>query len=248
MAQPLSIAMLGSPVNEGSSGPVRGQLNAILKSNTVSRYCVPNEFICSEIGRFLGLPIPPCGICYIKPKTKDDPAHWFASLNFNLTGVDLPPIDVNQCCSLCSFEAVGVVLFDILIGNCDRHENNLSLDLSRPIPQLSVFDHDRALFGGGIDSGQSRLERDIEDFIVGYHCLIGAIENDDHFAAWCERIEGLPNYLIDQVCTATVPLELISASEANTAKRFLKQRKSKLKDLIYSNKGDFAGIKSWHLI
>jgi hypothetical protein len=149
------------------------------------------------------------------------------------------------------FESVGIVLFDILIANGDRHRGNLNLDNSQNPPRLTVFDHSHALFGSVNGSGHSRLitlgdKLGIND--GNRHCLLDAIKNDSHFREWLGRISSLPNYLIDGACDATVPLGMITALEARTAKDFLKRRKNEIETLISANKVEFTSISQWSLV
>ena len=41
----------------------------------------------------------------------------------------------------------GIVLFDVLIANCDRHDDNLVVDNDIAPREIYVYDHDIALFG-----------------------------------------------------------------------------------------------------
>jgi len=199
-----------------------------------------------RLGQFLGLPIPACGLVY---KAGQKPEHYFASLNFNLSSSQLPPIDANSCGALS--DGTGVILFDILIANDDRHRANLSLDSSTQPPQLTVFDHSHALFGHANGVGRDRLIalRENLGIIDGTrrHCLLGTINNDQFFKEWIDRINGLPDYLIDQVCEATVPLNMISGAEAAEAKAFLKYRKAEISKIIERNKAEFTAIPQWSL-
>jgi hypothetical protein len=87
---------------------------------------VPNELICAEIGRFLCLPVSPEGIIHAPNVTPED---WFASLDFNLTGTALPPVDTAACVASLPDPSAGLLLFDILIANCDRHRGSFAVDL-----------------------------------------------------------------------------------------------------------------------
>ncbi|MGB7746261.1 MAG: hypothetical protein WBN75_03135 [Verrucomicrobiia bacterium] len=104
MIKALSIIMAGlfsivsiaesRDANDGDHLSYNGLLKAKAKNNEKSKYCISNEFICAELGRFIGLPIPPCGIVY----AKEHPIkHWFASLNFNLSADDLPVVESQKC-------------------------------------------------------------------------------------------------------------------------------------------------------
>lgn len=246
MANQYSIATIGGSAAHTATAPMHGQLHAVLKNSKSLKYCIPNEYICAELGRFLGLPIPPGGICV---KKGHDPEVWYASLNFNLSATALPPVDPNICVTELPLESTGLILFDILIGNDDRHRNNLSLDLSNPSAKvLSVFDHSHAFFGPTNGKGIDRLARNKNLLSIGGHCLLKAIRKDDHFAEWIERIKALPNYLIDQVCNVTVPYGMITSAEAAAAKDFLKHRRTEIENIIKANKSEFAGISTWRLL
>jgi hypothetical protein len=105
-----TVSTVGATATTTACRPTFGKLEAYLKDSKAMIYTVPNEHICGEIGRFLGLPIPPGGLCY---KQGHDPEHFFASLNFNLTAAMLPPIDPADCVRSLAFESTGIVLFDI---------------------------------------------------------------------------------------------------------------------------------------
>jgi hypothetical protein len=244
-----NVSAVGTTAANTACRPTAGNLEAFLKNSKVLLYCVPNEHICAEIGRFLGLPIPPSGLVY---KQGNDPEHFFASLNFNLCKSQLPPIDPARCAAELEFETAGVILFDILIANNDRHQNNLSVDTSQNPPKLTVFDHSHALFGDTNGVGRTRLITLREKLGIieqgRRHCLLSAIKRDFFFREWIDRIKGLPNYLIDQACDATVPLNMITAGEALAAKDFLKYRKSEIETIIKAHKLEFTAISQWSLL
>lgn len=242
-----SIATVGATAANTACRPSRGKVDAYLKDSKTLKYTVSNEYICAELGRFIGLPIPPSGLCY---KQGHDPEHFFASLNFNLCNSVLPPIDPADCVRHLGFESAGVVLFDMLIANGDRHRNNINLDTSQTPPRLTVFDHGHALFGSVNGGGSARLNNLRDNFVIvspRRHCLLDSINNDGHFGEWIDRIRNLPNYLIDNACDATVPLGMITAAEAAAAKAFLKHRKSEIKSLVNANRPEFRAITQWSL-
>lgn len=245
MAKLYSTLKIGAAVGKGALQSRHGELHAIMKNSEVLKYCVPNEFICAEIGRFLGLPVPPCGLMYIQGHV---PEHWFASLNFNLTATNLPPVDPGMCVKEVEDEVTGLVLFDVLIANDDRHRDNLYLDTSQKPPRLSIFDHSHALFGAKNGEGQKRLNDQKDKLAVGTHCLLEHLSSNKFFRKWYDRINGLPKYLIDDACDSTVPLGMISAAEAEAAKVFLTHRKASIEELVKANKPEFKGIQQWDLM
>jgi hypothetical protein len=275
MAGLFSLLAIGSRVaGNGVLYSYHASLRSIAKNNEVLKYCISNEFICAEIGRFIGLPIPPCGIGYAQDHAVK---HWFASLNFNLTADDLPPVDPEQCVSVLPDLSTGLILFDIWIANPDRHRKNLSVDLAEKPPHMSIFDHSHALFGNTNGEGARRLN-DLKDKLVisdgtvvgqnqqaqgvvisppylgilggtgqNRHCLLDSLKTDDYFSKWYDRISSVPDYLIDDVCGGTVDLDMITALEASTAKAFLIDRRNNVRKLVNSNQSEFSGISQWRL-
>jgi len=236
----------------GVAGAMQVTVSAVAKTNSdEAPYCVPNEVICAELGRFLRLPIPPCGIVR-QPQVPG--AHWFASMDFNLTGNSLPPVDPQRCVKELPHECAGLLLFDVLVGNCDRHRRNFAVDFSTSLPQMSVFDHSHALFGYvpgkavdrlvglrnrlGISGGvQTRGNR---------HCLLDVVSTDDYFGEWIGRLAALPNYLIDGLCNDATETG-VSTAEAEEAARFLKHRRASMRSIIKDSQAEFRGIKTWSL-
>jgi hypothetical protein len=90
----------------------------------------------------------------------------------------------------CQKLAVGVLLFDVLIANPDRHAMNVHLDASRKPYRMSIFDHSHALFGyenGKADERLSALKDSLGisgGTVTGQnrHCLLNAIPNDYFFS------------------------------------------------------------------
>ncbi|SPE45379.1 hypothetical protein SBA7_80016 [Candidatus Sulfotelmatobacter sp. SbA7] len=239
--------LLGLGVGDGR----HVSLSAVAKSNSPNTpYCVANEVICAEIGRFLGLPIPPAGVIYAPNGTQ----LFYASLDFNLAGNDLPPVNVTKCVKLLPKESAGVLLFDMLIANSDRHGQNFSVDfLSRP-PKMNVFDHGHAMFGKDTGKGGARLHKLRDRLAVSggsltqgnRHSLIDQIDSDVHFGYWLDRMKQIPDFFIEDLCQEVVGLGC-DEKEAEMAISFLKYRRAKLGQIIQANKNEFPRIRSWRL-
>ena len=214
------IIQFGQQLGVGVAGSTYAEISAVAKCNTGPvPYCLPNELICTEVARFLCLPVPPAGIIHAPNAAA---THWFASLDFNLTGNALPPVDPAACYARLPDLATGVVLFDILVANPDRNRGNLSMDTSVSPPQMNIFDHGHALFGSVAGQGQQRLQamRDLlglsgtptED---NQHCLLDVIAADTHFGKWMDRIGRLPDFYIEEVCRTSVGLGIDDAEAAD---------------------------------
>jgi hypothetical protein len=238
-------------VGSGVSQAWWAAVSAVVKTNTPTDapYCVPNELICGHLGRFLGLPIPPCGLL----SRRDNPTQpYFGTLNFNLDGDSLPPVDPAECASLLPDLSAGVLVFDIWVANGDRHEANLALDISSSPPQLSVFDHSHALFGRHLGQVQPRFDtlRDVLGIADGTdptgnrHCLLDAVTTDVHFPKWLDRIRLVPEYVIDDACRSAIGSG-IKPDEAWAGVQFLKYRQARLRDIITSHRDRFTAIRGW---
>jgi len=253
MAAFYTLARIGGPVGQGVMEAYNAQLNAVIKNSEALKYCIPNEFICAELGRAIGIPIPPCGIVYA-------PGHpvkyWFASLNFNLTSNPPPPVDGQACVNALPRLCAGIVLFDILTANPDRHRGNLYFDPSSKPPKMSVFDHSHALFGHVDGKGGERL-RELKNrlgisggTVTGQnrHCLLDKLNDDRDFGFWYKRIRAIPDHLIQDACRNTVEMKWITAHEANEAEKFLIYRRNNISGLVKLNKNEFTSIRTWSLI
>lgn len=242
------------PLNIGIAGGMHLTVAAVGKQNVDNApYCIPNEMICGELGRFLRLPVPPLGVV-----AEEGGEAWFASLNFNLTGNDLPPVKPSDCVRLLPSRSAGVLLFDIWIANLDRNRKNLALDLLATPPLMSVFDHGHALFGYAKDKGVERLAEHMDTLGISWktgeplesgrhrHCLLDAVNSDAHFDHWMKRIESTPNFYIEEVCRDALPYGM-SAAEGDAAAGFLKARRDNIRKLVNDNRAEFTAITQWSL-
>jgi len=245
---------IGDQLKIGVAGSRHLTIAAVGKQNMPGEpYCIPNEMICGALGRFLCLPVPPSGVM-----SKEDGESWFASLNFNLTGNDLPPVTPAECVSKLPSLSAGILLFDIWIANPDRHTKNLALDSFAKPPLMSVFDHGHALFGYAKDKGKERLAARESKNSLGIswkhedpiesgknrHCLLDVVNSDEHFNHWMERIELTPDFYIEEVCRDALPYGL-NIDECAAAIDFLKKRRATIRNLVDTNKSEFTAITKW---
>jgi hypothetical protein len=258
MAQPSTFYRMvtkGDQLGIGVAGSHFIRVSAVAKKPSPGKlpYCIPNELICGEIGRFLRLRIPPCAVV----RSSDPPREvWFASLDFTEAGDTPAPVGVKGCAACATKEpdlSTGLLCFDILIANPDRHGGNIAFDVYRRRPQLRIFDHSHALFGccgkgQGIDSLRS-----IGDAIAisgkapiggNRHCLLDHLATDEHLAKWEKRVRDLPGWFIDETCNGAIDLG-VTATEAQEAAAFIKRRRDNLRNIIDGNHAEFAAIRQW---
>ena len=265
------------------------ELSAVAKTNGANApYCIPNEFICGEIGRFLGLPIPPVGLMAFTgaaaaavaapalgppptggaaipgagaaPGARAAPgvpvtSVWFASLDFNFTGVNLPPVDPGRCAADLPGLSTGLILFDVLVANSDRHRGNLALDTSVTPPRMSIFDHSHALLGSQAGGGAQRL-LDLRDRLGisrgavtagNRQCLLDNLNTGVHLQGWVAKIKVIPDFFIDDVCTKVENLGA-SADEILAVKNFLKYRRTNIATILNSHQAEFTAIGHWETL
>lgn len=215
-----------------------------------SPFAIWNELICGEIGRFLRLPVPPFAMTQFDKEIGR--GRLFSSLDFACTRAKLPRVIPDLCVAQLEYLCAGVLAFDILIANEDRHDRNLVVDQVMQPRQMHVFDHDQALFGGCLVRGKERLIelRDRLGITGGTitggnrHVFIDLIKSYASLKAWCERIRAIPNWFIDSVCNEARSQGLVK-DLANRAAYFLKHRRDRIYDLIESHKEEFA-IGDWN--
>lgn len=249
------IESLGRHLGIGVAGSRYVYLSAVAKENGPNApYCIPNELICGELGRFLRLPVPPVGIV-----SQMGGSPMVASLDFNLTGNSLPPVNVNQCMRMLPTLSAGLLLFDIWIANCDRHEANFSIDTGTTPPQMSLFDHSHALFGYAAGQGEARLTALRDRLGISWttngpvdsgqhrHCMLDAIPADTDFPGWLARIESTPDFYIDDVCRDAMPYG-VTLAENQAAASFLKHRRDNLRNILATHRAEFTAITTWSLL
>ena len=248
------IETLGRQLGIGVAGSRYVFLSAVAKDNQVAPYCIPNELICGELGRFLRLPVPPVGIV-----SQANGGPLFASLDFNLAGNSLPPVNVANCVQVLPSLSAGLLLFDIWVANCDRHAENFSVNFLASPPQMNIFDHSHALFGYATGQGEARLTALLDRLGISWttnnpvdsgqhrHCLLDAVNVDDHFEFWLDRIQATPDFFIEEVCRDAQPYGL-TLQEVDAGICFLKSRRDNLKTIIKNHQAEFSAILSWSLL
>lgn len=238
-------------------GKANGSIPAKHKWNSEERpYCIANEYICSTLGQFIGLPVPPFAITYTDT---DQPSRFmFSSLNFNFNGRNLSPVIPENCLSSFPDICAGIIAFDVLIANADRHDENLAVDRMNQPQEISVFDHDCALFGAnfGIEPhGTERLKAMNGRLGISAgsvtggnrHCLLDSVASNDYFEDWAVRIHQITEGFIRRVCNHAQQYG-ITALESTEAAAFLIQRKWEIAGIMNRRKDEFPGILPWRTI
>lgn len=239
----------GAFIMEGADGRIDGFVSAWHRTNVAdySPYCIPNELICGKLGAFLGLPIPPFSITYFNQTPH------FSQLNFNPRSDELPPIEPEACAKALPRICTGILLFDVLVANDDRHDKNLAVDNITNPKQVMVYDHEQALFGGGGNlSGVPRLTELLDRLgmsggaVTGGNecCFLQTLNTVQYFDEWRGRIWDIPGWFIEITCDDAVGFG-ISQHEANEAKKFLIHRKTYLSRIIKDHATTIPLFNDW---
>ncbi|GAB5444845.1 MAG: hypothetical protein Fues2KO_51940 [Fuerstiella sp.] len=245
-------AVSGPGVDEAldKEGQFLGHLGAWHKSAWAgSKYCVPNEYIAAELGRFLRLPIPGFTIAYLP--TGD---YVFSSLHFNFNRSEqLPPIDASATWGELPILSTGIVLFDVLIANADRHVKNLVADDPSKPRMVEVFDHDQSLFGG-YDTlrGSDRLSALMNRLGISAgpvtkgnkHCFIDVMDASLFVDQWLGRIKSIPDWFIKDVCEKAGGYGL-TRTEVYDVIEFLRHRRDSMESILEDGLDEFPCLDSW---
>lgn len=231
-----------------------GSISARFRRNEVDYpFAAANELIAAEIGRFIRLPIPPFSI--VQTEVASSPM-MFATLDFNYEQDPLPRIDAQTCVSALPRICTGVLLFDILIANHDRHDENIAVDSNQKPKRMRVFDHEMALFGGFKDEakGVERLDKLWTRLGItsgpttggNAHCILKVIDTPKYFDEWIGRIGDIPDWFVREVCESSIGLG-VDKKQAKAAKEFLVYRKKNLTRIVEENRSEFEAIHEWKL-
>jgi hypothetical protein len=247
----ISIEKLSRAENEGLNDGRWLHHRSWAKSPESNPYLLANEWICGNIAWHLRLPVPPLAIMR---KSATSP-RYFASLDYGTRETTATDMKATTFCDRQLSFATGIILFDILIANPDRHEKNLKVNDRDNPTRFHIFDHERALFGHQKRKGRQRLEQ-FNTAKLGFsllkrndefHKLAIAISSDSHFWTWASRIEKIPEVFISELCDEAKDLG-VSVEEADMCEQFLCQRKNCIIDLVRKNMTFFANIKCWGIL
>lgn len=214
-------------------------------------YLLANEWIGSSLGWFLRLPIPPFALM----RKASTSVRYFASLDYGRKETTASDMIPRTLCKQLPRIATGIVLFDILIGNPDRHEGNVKVDDPNNPTSVELIDQEHALFGHAKDRGIQRLQ-----FISGklgfcrlpntcdVHKIGASLSTAAYFDFWVGRIESIPDGFIKDVVNEAKEIHLVGSDEADLCTDFLLQRKLAIRSIVRSNKAFFAAIGDWGVL
>ena len=148
--------------------------------------------------------------------------------------------------------SAGVLAFDILIANEDRHDKNLLVDKVMKPTAMHVYDHDQALIGGHLDHGAERFEKLKDRLGVTGSPVTGGnkqvfldhVEYSADLYDWVGRIHDIPDWFIVDICKESQRIGL-DRETAEGAVEFLRYRRTNLRQIIDNRRKDFPSISDW---
>jgi hypothetical protein len=235
--------VVGSPVGQGVGGARTADLGAVVKpALPEAPWTTVNEVIAAELGRRLGLPVPPCFV------RQWERGWFFGSLRFTERGELPAPVIPQRVVEASPVLAAGIVLFDIIIGNIDRHDRNIAF-LSDG--RLAIFDHGHALFGALEAQGPDRFAAIKDDLAItwewggrqGRHCILDHLTSQAHFDEWLARFSELPGWQVRDSVMAAGGIDPASPDDLAACAEFLLERKNRVRELVDHNPHEFRGIQ-----
>ncbi len=213
------------------------------KGRKSNHYLIANEWIAGNLAQLLRLPVPPFAITQgANAKTR-----MFVSLLFDIAG---GPADSDGGTLWASQPKLctGIIVFDILVANYDRHARNIKVDDPVRPRSFFLFDHDQTICGGGTGKAdlKGRFQKLKNDPYLGHHILKDSIDTEKHFPEWIKRILEIPDWYIEELCQDSRQLGL-TKTEAELTCKFLIHRRDNISAIIYSQKHLFPKINDWGL-
>ncbi|MCG7946237.1 MAG: hypothetical protein N0C84_07825 [Candidatus Thiodiazotropha taylori] len=194
-----------------------------------SPHCVYNEQVALKLAQTLHIPTANGVLVTVG----DGPA--YASLEIALPGIPLPDLHrglYSKAANAYPDAAAATFVFDLWIGNTDRH-NNIKASLVTPnMPLYLAFDHSHALLNIESSAMKSiQTLRDANSIIITNHPFVG-LTDMQLVDKWVGRIASTPPEFIDECCLIGRPFRNVSVRIQTCLANALKFRASQLTKII----------------
>jgi hypothetical protein len=208
-----------------------------------SPWLLPNEWICANLASFLRLDTPAFSVAR-KGKSAGHPK-LFLSSSFSRPRDDPPDLEPKIVWDALPDLCCGILIYDVLIANDDRHPGNIGADCPTKPTTLIVFDHDQALFG----SNASRLKSERDNLGMDVHFLQNVVEfREESFKKWIGRVQSIPEWFVKEICQEPVCRKHFTKRLAEDAYDFLMHRMHNMYSIVKNLKGWAPRIRSWPLL
>ena len=226
---------VGAPVGEGVTQAIHVGIAAVAKKASAQYpHLIYNEIICANVARALLLPCPPGAVL------EHGAANYYFSLDFNHAGQALPPINNEALATSLPELCWGIILFDILIMNGDRHRKNISFDTATN--KVQIFDHSHALLRSAPDI-PAHLQTNEDALAIGNHCLAKKIVSRLGMDTWTAKILSKPNYFFEDLVRCATEIGY-PVDHTTALSDFLKRRRDKISTLVGNNAAAFPVLQA----
>ena len=195
-------------------------------------YTVAAELLCAHLARAVLLPVPPS---FVVNDADGTPHH--VSLNSAVSGENLPPADAAALVAAHPDLACGIIMFDVWVGNADRHNKNLAFD--QAADRVTLFDHNNAILQG--TNIPAWLAGNKDQLGIGGHCLKQHIVNVAPMMEWNTRINGVPEFYVRALVSEATKVGLPQEMEAPCAQHLL-ERRVRLIELLKTHRAEFPAV------
>jgi hypothetical protein len=227
------VMAVGPQIAATATAPVFVSIAGVAKKVLPNQpFIVANELVCCNVARALLLPCPPGALMESGADT------YFFSLDFNLAGQALPPVSPSAIVQVFPDLAWGIIVFDALIMNTDRHSHNIAHDTVTD--RIQIFDHSHAYLTPGGDIDQTLAARSA-NLAIGGHCLAGEINTATGLDSWIEKAKQIPDYFIDGIVEAGCGCG-IPPDRKDLLASFMKNRRDNLGSLFSANMANFPKV------
>jgi hypothetical protein len=237
----------------GASGTVFTDLSGYAKLPTTGApFVVVNEFVAWRLASVVGLPVPPGTLLGNHPSG----AVGWVTLSYLPSHSVMPPVNPANVVAAFPELVAGVVVFDFIIANTDRHSGNLAL-VTGPVltatgPQtrerLEVFDHSHAVVNNGIHnnsrSPQNYLHALKDEFVISGNCLLAHITSADDLLVWSHRMSRLlTDEVVREICEEAAMITTdFTSDDASVLSEFLTSRRDTALTVIMAHAAQFPCV------
>lgn len=250
----------GRLLGEGVTGVRVSQVDCVYKINPTdpppgAPYLVANEWAAYRIAEHIGLPVPKAGVC------KKSGVPHFVSLHFSSANAPLPPpCDARIVLADHYDMACGIIAFDILIANPDRHRKNIAMLASSHGQQrhrgLVIFDHGHALLGIGATTARltdmfdrmgiavSRITADPGQPVTNGnpHCIGVQLTDAAGLEPWFSRIKSIHDWFWVDLEAELRFHGMLSTEDSRTLVEWLRVRAATIDELFTRHQREFPRL------
>lgn len=230
MRKPIRAGMrvwrLRDPEPNGATEATWGDAEVLVKRNMLHQNVVVNEFICNRLAAALGLRVP-SGDLWIELVHGDPVLRWAIAV-IKESEVSLPPTLQSRLTSVPESDRALIYMFDELIYNIDRQEDNMIVDSQG---NYWLIDHDQALFGGiWAEDRASALLSTVSRKLPnsGHFWTPETLPSIAHLSAARDRIRMAPRAVFAAGANELFERRAISATDRDAIVKFLLERRDAL--------------------